>query len=579
MSTHNISSAIKAKQDFERLRRLADLKLILARFTGQSIELLSYQDVRQKLKAYGSVSRGLQNIPLDAIIGSVERYNEFTRDFLPLQDELENRWVKVKVAVDEPTGLPDIEVYKISDVYFVLDGHHRVSVARQIGSKYIQANVIEVNVKVPITPDLKPDDLIIKSEYATFLERYPVDKLLPGAELIITAPGGYRILEDHIQVHRYYMGIELERYITPEEAFEHWYYNVYLPIAQTIRERGILRDFPNRTETDLYLWIASHRALLQEELGWEINSDKLATHLSSQHISKRDRLSTRLSEKIMGAVIPIELEAGPPPGEWRRQKLTQNGDDLFSDILIPIGKALESWTALELAQLIAQKENSHLHGLHIVASDAEKLNPGSVEIKQKFDRICQEAGVAGSLAITVGKTAQEICDRARWVDLLVVSLNHPPPTNPSAKLSSGFSTLIRRCPRPLLAVPGSITEMESALLAFDGSPKSEEALYLSAYLASKWGLELTVITVVEPGKVNEGIIGNARDYLENLDISAQYILESGQVVKTILDTAHANNYDLIILGGYGKNPLIEIMLGSSVDKIIQECSKPMLICR
>jgi nucleotide-binding universal stress UspA family protein len=578
MSTHNISNAIKAKQDFNHLRRLADLKLILARFTGKSIGLYSYQDVRQKLKAYGGITRGSQNIPLDAIIGSVGRYNEFTRDFLPLQDGLENRWVNVKIAVDEPTGLPEIEVYKIGDAYFVLDGHHRVSVARQIGSKYIQANVIEVNSKVPITPDIKPDDLIIKSEYADFLERYPVNKLIPDAELMVTAPGGYRVIEEHVQVHRYYLGLEQERFISPEEAFIHWYNNVYYPVAQIIRERGVLRDFPDRTETDLYLWIASHRASLEKELGWEINSDKVASHLTTQHATKRDRLTSRLSEKLINAVIPTELEPGPPPGEWRRLKDTSIEEALFSDILVPIGKEEETWIALEQALLIAQKENSRLHGLHVTSS-SEKDESESLLIKHKFERICQEAGVSGTLAITTGKTAQEICSRARWVDMLAVSLNYPPPSSTGAKFSYGFSVLIRSCPRPLLAIPRNVTEMRSGLLAYDGSPKSEEALYLSAYMASKWGLNLTVITVIEPGKVNEKTILKAKDYLENLDISAQYIIESGQVVRNILDKAESGNYDLMIVGGYGKKPFFEIVLGTSVDKIIQQCSIPIFICR
>jgi nucleotide-binding universal stress UspA family protein len=578
MSTQNLSNAIKAKQDFNRLRRLAELKLILARLTGKSIELYSYQDVRQKLKAYGGITRGSQDIPLDAIIGSVGRYNEFTRDFLPLQDELENRWVNVKIAVDEPTGLPEIDVYKIGDAYFVLDGHHRVSVARQMGSKYIQANVIEVNAKVPITPDIRPDDLIIKSEYADFIERYPVNKLIPDADLTITAPSGYRIIEEHVQVHRYFMGLEQERYISPEEAFEHWYNNVYFPVAQIIRERGVLRDFPDRTETDLYLWISSHRALLEQELGWEINSDKVASHLTTQHATKRDRLTSRLSEKIFNTVIPTELEPGPPPGEWRRLKDTSMEEVLFSDILVPIGKVDETWNALEQALLIAQKENSRLHGLHVI-SPSEKDNPEYLLIKQKFEYICQEVGVAGTLAITTGKIAPEICNRARWVDMLAVSLNYHPPTRPGSKLSYGFSTLIRSCPRPLLAIPGNITEMRSGLLAYDGSPKSVEALYLSAYMASKWGLLLTVITVIEPGKVNEETIVKAKDYLEKLDISAQYIVESGQVVRNILDNAETGNYDLMIIGGYGKKPIFEVVLGSSVDKIIQQYSIPTFICR
>ena len=579
MIDHNSSSSIKARQDFERARRLADLRIVMARFTGQPIGLLSYEDVRQKMKAYGGVSRGLQDIPLDAIIGSVGRYSEFTRDFLPLQDDSENRWVKIKIAVDEPSGLPHIEVYKISDTYFVLDGHHRVSVARQMGSKYIQANVIEINSQVPLTPDVKPDDLIIKAEYADFLEKFRINQLRQNPHLSITAPGGYRMLEEHIEVHRYYMGIELQRFISPEEAFTHWYDSIYLPVAQTIRERGILREFPNRTETDLYLWIAEHRAALEKELGWEINPEAAATDLAAKRNPKRERITTRLTEKIWDTLIPEEFEGGPPPGEWRQQKIKSNESSLFSDLLIPVSSNDESWDALRQALVIAKREKSIIHGLHILQDEEEKNNPDLVLIEQVFDQTCQEAQIPGKLVITSGKISTKICDWARWVDLLVISLKYPPPTKISAKFSSGFSSLIRRCPRPILAVPGTVTEMNTSLLAYDGSPKAREALYLSAYLASKWGLQLNVITVIEPGKVSDMVLNQVRDYLNNLGVHATFVEGSGEVGSAILDTAQTTGSDVIIMGGYGQPPIIEITLGSSVDQILRECSQPVLICR
>ncbi|MBE0409777.1 MAG: universal stress protein [Anaerolineales bacterium] len=579
MSEFQLSSAIKAKQDFERARRLADLKSIMARVTGQPIGLLSYEEVRQKLKAYGVVSRGLQDIPLDAIIGSVGRYAEFTRDFLPKLDESGDRWIKIKVAVDEPSGVPHIEVYKIGDAYFVLDGHHRVSVAKQIGSKYIQANVIEVDTKVHITPEINSEDLIIKAEYADFLEKFKVNKLRPNVDLNITAIGGYRILEEHIEVHRYFMGIENERFIPLEEAFNHWYDNVYFPISQSIRKRGILREFPNRTETDLYIWISEHRAALEKELGWVVNSDAVASDFAEQRGSRLDRVATRLTEKIVDSVMPEELETGPPPGEWRRYKIRHEGESLFSDLLIPLSSENNNWNALEQALVIAKKEGSRLFGLHVMQNESDKDKPEVLTLKESFEGICNNAAVSGTMAFSTGKVSQRICDRARWVDLLVVSLKHPPPTKPTSKLISGISSIIRRCPRPILAVPGVVTNLETGLLAYDGSAKSEEALFLSAYLASKWGLHLTVITISEKGLMSAKILSRAREYLEKLEIKAEFIEGHGKIENEIIDTAHSINSELIIMGGYGRHPLVEITLGSSLDKILQISSKPILICR
>jgi hypothetical protein len=143
-------------------------------------------------------------------------------------------------------GLPPIEVYQIGEAYFVRDGNHRVSVARELDAPTIQAYVTEVRTKVPLSPDDQPDDLILKAEYADFLEQTQLDKLRPGANLSLTVPGRYRTLQEHIAVHRYYMGLDQEREIPYEEAVTHWYDEVYLPVVQVIQERGILRDFPER---------------------------------------------------------------------------------------------------------------------------------------------------------------------------------------------------------------------------------------------------------------------------------------------------------------------------------------------
>lgn len=249
-SSLSISFAI---EDFHRARRRAALEEILAKLTGKSTDLLSFEDMRQKLKAKVGPARELKEIPLDAIVGSADRYTDFTRSFLPRQDFDRDRWARVMAAVTNLTGLPPIEVYQIGEVYFVLDGHHRVSVARQVGATHIQAYVTKLHPRVPLSPEDQLDDLVVKTEYADFLERTHLDELRPDADLRVTAAGKYRLLEEHIEVHRYFMGLEQKREIPYTEAVGHWYDEVYLPVAQAIRERGILRDFPGRTETDLYL--------------------------------------------------------------------------------------------------------------------------------------------------------------------------------------------------------------------------------------------------------------------------------------------------------------------------------------
>src|SRR5258705_13819676 len=115
-----------AVQDFQSARQRAAIQEILARITGKSTQLLSYEEVAEKLKLRVRTERGVQHIPIDAIVGSVGRYTDFTRTFLPRRAEDQERWAGVKATLMESNvGLPPIEVYKVGEVYFVIDGNHR----------------------------------------------------------------------------------------------------------------------------------------------------------------------------------------------------------------------------------------------------------------------------------------------------------------------------------------------------------------------------------------------------------------------------------------------------------------------
>jgi nucleotide-binding universal stress UspA family protein len=182
-------------------------------------------------------------------------------------------------------------------------------------------------------------------------------------------------------------------------------------------------------------------------------------------------------------------------------------------------------------------------------------------------------------AKSVGTVARQTCERTPWSDLVVADLAHPPGLQPIAKLGSRFRTLIRRCPRLVLAVvPGVFSELSRALLAYDGSPKAKEALFVATYLAGQWSIPLFVLTVLE-GNCTGETAKYAHEYLESHDVQATFLLERGPVGQVILDTAEAHESDLILMGGYGLNPVLEVVLGSAVDQVLRESCQPMLICR
>ena len=151
-----------AVQDFHQARRQATLQEMMARFTGQSTKLLSFNDISQKLKPTDAVEKGIQEIPLEAIVGSCGRYEDFSRSFLPLRSSNEARWALVQTYIQDKglANIPPIGVYQIGEVYFVSDGNHRVSIARRMGATHIRAQVTKLETKVGLSPDDQPDELI-----------------------------------------------------------------------------------------------------------------------------------------------------------------------------------------------------------------------------------------------------------------------------------------------------------------------------------------------------------------------------------------------------------------------------------
>jgi nucleotide-binding universal stress UspA family protein len=582
MRSLNYSSAI---DDYHRARQQAHLKEILSRFTGEPSRLLSFDEVRHSLKAQNSSELGLMEIPIDSIIGSVNRYSDFTRDFLPKENIKPERWARVDMALTDQAGVPPIEVYKIGEIYFVKDGNHRVSVARQIGAKTIQAYVTEVQSAVPLTLDTRSEDLIIKAEYADFLEKTHLTALRPGADISLTRPGQYPLLEEHIAVHQYYMGLDQKRDISYEEAVAHWYDAVYQPVAQMIIEKGILRDFPNRTEGDLYLWLAEHRAALESEMGIDIKPVDAAADLAKQYSPRPGKVAARFGSKILSSILPDSLESGPPPGQWRKEiELNQPGrasmgGNLFSEILVPISGRESGWFALEQAARVAQLEQGRLYGLHVLPPFLAADSPASTEIQAEFDRRCRASSVSGSLVFASGEISQNIIERARWVDLVIVNLDYPPSTQPLASLHHGFRNLVQRCPRPILAVKNTVSPLKKVLLAFDGSPKAREALYVAAYLCGKWSLPLVVVSVMENGRVNPAVLEEARRYLESHPLQAEFIQKEGANDQVILRAVGETNCDLLLMGGYGHGPFLDVVLGSTVNRVLNEIDIPVLICR
>jgi ParB-like nuclease domain len=258
---------IRAIQDFDAARFRAFWRALGATLTGRSRRLPSLDAVLAAAGAEGRSFGGVHEIPLNAIVGSASSFSkagDFDPGFLPVSKRLRSRWTRIYREMVEGDELPPIDVYKVGDGYYVIDGHHRVSVARSLGRDTINARVVEVHTRAPLGTNIDPANLLSAAEYAAFLDSTQLHRTRPQARLECSRLGRYDEIFKHILGHRYFMGLEGPQPSVVEAAAS-WYDNVYTPIAEVIREHKVLEHLPGRTEADVYVeitrrWLALSQA-------------------------------------------------------------------------------------------------------------------------------------------------------------------------------------------------------------------------------------------------------------------------------------------------------------------------------
>ncbi len=159
----------------------------------------------------------------------------------------------------------------------------------------------------------------------------------------------------------------------------------------------------------------------------------------------------------------------------------------------------------------------------------------------------------------------------------MIKIAHPPSIGIKS-LASHVRTLIARASRPILALPSGISDFRHALLAFDGSPKAKEALFVATYLAEQWQTKLTIFTGLPDQEQDTSAQDFARNYIEFNEIEADFISKKYSA-ETLKGTAEEINADLVIMGGYSGSILKEMTVGSSVNFMLRESELPVLICR
>jgi len=255
----------QSKVDFDDAYFHGFLRSVESWFQRDKNKLLAFDEILKHLSIKRQYDAGIQEIEIEAIIGSVNRYTDFDNAFLPRQKYTRSRWERIDRAYLRDEILPPVDVYQIGDYYFVMDGNHRVSVAKRRGQKWIDAHVVKIEVPYQIDRSFDFNQLILKEEQNRFYEKTNFKNLFPDANIEMSIPGLFDRLQEHIDAHRYYTSEYLQREITYEEAVKSWYEHIYLPLVKIIRHQRILDSFPDRTEADLYFWIIEHLAFLKAE--------------------------------------------------------------------------------------------------------------------------------------------------------------------------------------------------------------------------------------------------------------------------------------------------------------------------
>ena len=275
-----------AQSDFARARRsrmLADLGRRL-RFEPDDVGyILPFEEVVRALGWVGQRSQGLQSIPLESIVGTVDRSKEFDRAFRPT-GRVRGRWQRIAEAQRRGRDMPPISVYRVGDLHFVRDGHHRVSVARAQGRSHIDAYVTDVETKVPIDSQLRPEDLPLKGHERLFRERVP---LSPEARVRVrpSDPWDYGSWRRESRRGASARCRAAARSWTAREVARLWFDEDYKPVTEMLR-RGRAGRARRDRDRRLHARSSSARYLLLRTHEW---SDEVLERLRSAERRRKRR--------------------------------------------------------------------------------------------------------------------------------------------------------------------------------------------------------------------------------------------------------------------------------------------------
>lgn len=240
----------RRQEAYRRLSQVAGMR--------EQRPLLSLDEVSKRLRALEQTYVGIRPIPVDAIVGTVSRVDDFDRDFLPKRSKIRERWQTVEESYPE-SDFPPIVVYELDGRYFVVDGHHRVAIAKQRGTEFIDAEITQLRSSSPLPPDADIGSIIMAEQERRFMQESGLERARPDARIEFSRPQGYIELLEHIKVHGFHLMMERGQLLSVDEIAADWYDRVYVPTVEAIRREGLHEMWPKATDADLFLWVSQRR--------------------------------------------------------------------------------------------------------------------------------------------------------------------------------------------------------------------------------------------------------------------------------------------------------------------------------
>jgi hypothetical protein len=257
-----------AQYDFSRARRQRALARMSARLrrADDVNQILPFEEVVQALGRIGERRLGEQLIPLDSIVGTVDRSREFDRAFRPTSPRVRERWQRINLAQRKGQAMPPIDVYRIGELHFVKDGHHRVSVARAFGHRDISAYVTEVLTQLGADREIRLRDLPLKSHQRLFYERVPLPPE-QRARIHLSDEWRYAALAEAVEAWGFRVSQARREWLSRAEVAEAWFRDEYEPVVEMLREAQLIPK--GVTDTEAYMKVAHLRYLILRTHEWD----------------------------------------------------------------------------------------------------------------------------------------------------------------------------------------------------------------------------------------------------------------------------------------------------------------------